>query len=106
MLAKNTLQEQQLLQQLALIAYRFSPEVIIDTAGLWLDLSGCAQLFNGYNKLLKKLYTQLSRSNLLYAISGVGKSPLAAKILCDNEFRQLFTRAELEVQRTLMTTML
>ena len=103
-LAKNTLQEQQLLQQLALIAYRFSPEVIIDTAGLWLDLSGCAQLFNGYNKLLKKLYTQLSEQSIV-AISGVGKSPLAAKILCDNEFRH-YLPSKLEVQRTLMTTIL
>ena len=55
-LTKNAQQEQQLLQQLALIAYRFSPEVIIDTDGLWLDLSGCAQLFNGYNQLLKNHY--------------------------------------------------
>ena len=60
-LAKNTHQEQQLLQQLALIAYRFSPNVIIDTDGLWLDLSGCAQLFNGYSNLLKKtLYPAVS----------------------------------------------
>ena len=103
-LAKNVQQEQQLLQQLALIAYRFSPEVIIDTDGLWLDLSGCAQLFNGYNQLLKKLYTQLFAQSV-NATSGVGRSPLAAKLLCSNEFHQHLPDST-EIQRALMATAL
>ena len=103
-LAKNVQQEQQLLQQLALIAYRFSPEIIIDTDGLWLDLSGCAQLFNGYNQLLKKLYTQLFAQSV-NATSGVGRSPLAAKLLCSNEFHQHLPDST-EIQRALMATAL
>ena len=103
-LTKNAQQEQQLLQQLALIAYRFSPEVIIDTDGLWLDLSGCAQLFNGYNQLLKKLYTQLFAQSV-NATSGVGRSPLAAKLLCGTEFHQHLPDSA-EIQSALMTTAL
>jgi len=103
-LAKNTHQEQQLLQQLALIAYRFSPNVIIDTDGLWLDLSGCAQLFNGYSNLLKKLYTQLSAQSII-AVSGVGKSPLAAKLLCGHEFHH-YLPSKLEIQHALLATTL
>ena len=103
-LTKNVQQEQQLLQQLALIAYRFSPEIIIDTDGLWLDLSGCAQLFNGYNRLLKKLYTQLCRQSV-NATSGVGKSPMAAKLLCSTKFHQYLPDSG-EIQCALMTTAL
>ena len=104
MLTKNVQQEQQLLQQLALIAYRFSPEIIIDTDGLWLDLSGCAQLFNGYNRLLKKLYTQLCQQSV-NATSGVGKSPMAAKLLCSTKFHQYLPDSG-EIQCALMTTAL
>jgi len=43
------------LQQLALIAYSFSPVVIIDEQGLWIELSGCEKLFHSYRQLLQQL---------------------------------------------------
>ena len=84
-LAKNPRQEQQLLKQLAVIAYSFSSDVIIDTEGLWLELSASEQLFNGYTPLLKRLHRQISSLSIT-ATNGMGKSPLAAKVLCAEHF--------------------
>jgi protein ImuB len=85
--SRDQQQEKQLLQQLALIAYRFSPEVLLDNQSLWLELSGCEQLFYGYQNLLKKLHQQFL-SLKITANTGVGETPLAAKLLCGDIFHQ------------------
>ena len=81
--------EQQSLQRLALLAYSFSPVVIVDketNQGLWLDLTGCSQLFQGYDSLLKKLQLQLQYQSIT-ACSGIAQSPLAAQLLCQQHFQ-------------------
>lgn len=53
------------LHRLAVWAMRFSPLVAIDTShrshGLWLDVSGCARLFGGEERLLRRLVRHLAR---------------------------------------------
>ena len=101
---KNRSQEKLLLQQLALIAYRFSPEVIIDTAGLWLEISSCEHLFNGYENLLKQLHEQLLKQKI-EVVNGIGKNPLAAKLMCSNEFQKIVPKTH-EIHENLMATRL
>ena len=67
---KNTRQEERLLQRLALISYSFSPEVIVDTDGLWLNLSGCEQLFQSYQEWLKRLQAKLLMQ-VAFIVTGV-----------------------------------
>ena len=81
--------EQKSLQRLALLAYSFSPIVIVDketNQGLWLDLTGCSQLFQGYDSLLKKLQLQLQYQSIT-ACTGIAQSPLAAQLLCQQHFQ-------------------
>lgn len=101
---ENYSQEKLLLQQLALIAYRFSPEVIIDTAGLWLEISSCEHLFNGYENLLKQLHEQLLQQKI-NVVNGIGENPLAAKLTCSNEFQKTVPK-KCEIHRNLMATRL
>ena len=100
----NYSQEKLLLQQLALIAYRFSPEVIIDTAGLWLEISSCEHLFNGYENLLKQLHVQLLQQKI-NVVNGIGENPLAAKLTCSNEFQKTVPK-KCEIHSNLMATRL
>ena len=101
---ENYSQEKLLLQQLALIAYRFSPEVIIDTAGLWLEISNCEHLFNGYENLLKQLHEQLLQQKI-NVVNGIGENPLAAKLTCSNEFQKTVPK-KCEIHSSLMATRL
>jgi protein ImuB len=91
--------ELQSLQRLAVLAYSFSPIVIVDkesSQGLWLDLTGCSQLFQGYDSLLKKLQLQLHYQGVT-ACSGIAQSPLAAQLLCRKYFQtQLPSSSALE----------
>jgi len=101
-LSKNHAQEIRLLHSLALIAYQFSPEVIINDRGIWLELSGCDQLFHSYSKLLQKLHRQmLSLSST--ATTGIAMSPLSAQLLCGQKF-QYYLPDEDEIHRSLMAT--
>lgn len=86
------------LQQLALIAYSFSPVVIIAEQGLWLELSGCEKLFHSYRQLLQQLQKNLSL--LCTQIDmGIAGSADAARLLCRPGFRyELPESAELEQQ--------
>ncbi len=80
-LPRQTDSEQALLQHLVLVAYRFSPEVIIDQAGgLWLELSGCEKLLGGFTPLLQALDQAINQPPLAIA-SGFGVSPEAARLL-------------------------
>lgn len=101
-LQKNQSQKKQLLQQLSLIAYRFSSEVVADTDGLWLEISNCGSLFKGYNNLLKSLYEQLL-SQAVVVTNGIGESPLAAKLLCNNQFTEHLPDSN-EIYDQLMST--
>ena len=101
---KNNSQEKLLLQQLALIAYRFSPEIIIDTAGLWLEISSCEYLFNGYENLLEQLHEQLLQQKI-NVVNGIGENPLAAKLTCSNEFQKTVPK-KCEIHSNLMATRL
>lgn len=78
--------EKTTLQQLALIAYSFSPMVIIAEQGLWLELSGCEKLFHSYRQLLQQLQKNLSF--LCCKIDmGIAGSADAARLLCRPGFR-------------------
>jgi len=90
--------EKNAMQQLALIAYSFSPGVIIAEQGLWLELSGCEKLFHNYTQLLQKLHQALllQSTNVDMGIAG---SADAARLLCRSGFRcELPSSAELEQQ--------
>jgi len=90
--------EKTTLQQLALIAYSFSPAVIIAEQGLWLELSGCEKLFHSYSQLLQQLQNNLSLccSNIDMGVAG---SADAARLLCQPGFRcKLPESSELERQ--------
>ncbi len=96
-------QEQQHLQQLALLAYSFSPVVILDNdTGLWLEISGCDKLFKGYNALLQALEKRLVYEAIT-AVNGIGQNPLAAKLLCQPSFQTQLPKPT-EIQHLLMTT--
>lgn len=90
--------EQTTLQQLALIAYSFSPVVIIAEQGLWLELSGCEKLFRSYRQLLQQLQKKLSH-RCAHIDMGIAGSADAARLLCQTGFRcELPERAEVEQQ--------
>jgi protein ImuB len=79
-------QEKTCLQRLALLAYRFSPTVILNEPDdLWLGLAGCKNLFGSYQNLLQKLQTALSQQAITVR-AGIGQSPPAARLLCQNIF--------------------
>jgi len=85
-LQQQSEREKKALQRLALLAYNFSPTVIVTEQGLWLELSGCEQLFHSYNQLLRKLQQALlSHSSALDADSiemGFAESAEGARLLC------------------------
>ena len=90
--------EKTILQQLALIAYSFSPSVIIAEQGLWLELSGCEKLFHSYRQLLQQLQKSLSYS-CTHIDMGIAGSADAARLLCQPGFRcELPETTELEQQ--------
>jgi protein ImuB len=90
--------EKTILQQLALIAYSFSPSVIIAEQGLWLELSGCEKLFHSYRRLLQQLQKSLSYS-CTHIDMGIAGSADAARLLCQPGFRcELPESTELEQQ--------
>ncbi len=96
-------QEQQHLQQLALLAYSFRPVVILDNdTGLWLEISGCNQLFKGYNALLQALEQRLLYEAIT-AVNGIGQNPLAAKLLCQPSFQTQLPKPA-QIQHRLMNT--
>ena len=95
-------QEQRHLQQLALLAYSFSPLVILhNDIGLWLEIAACHQLFKGYDSLLEKLESQLQQQ--ITAVNGIGPNPLAAQLLCQSDF-QVALPSDSEIQHRLATT--
>tara|TARA_B110000046_G_scaffold155278_1_gene165559 strand:- start:6964 stop:8448 length:1485 start_codon:yes stop_codon:yes gene_type:complete len=97
-------QEQQLLQQLALVAYSFSPVVILNDSKIWLEISGCQQLFKGYDALLQALKNRL-RYQSVTAVNGIGQNPLVAKLLCRSEFETQLPD-QTAIQRRLVNTAL
>ena len=97
-LQQQSASEKSTLQRLALLAYNFSPTVIIAEQGLWLELSGCEQLFHGYNQLLQQLQQALlSRS--ISVDMGIAASADGARLLCRSGFQnRLPNSAELQLQ--------
>jgi|TARA_B110000259_G_scaffold84510_1_gene98619 protein ImuB len=90
--------EKTTLQQLALIAYSFSPAVIIAEQGLWLELSGCEKLFHSYRQLLQQLQKNLSL-RCSQIDMGIADSADAARLLCQPGFRcELPESAEVKQQ--------
>lgn len=87
-------QEKSALQRLALLAYRFSPTVMLDdSGGLWLDLSGCEQLFRGYAPLLNNLHSVIHDRGFSVD-NGIAHSPLAARLLCRDGYRSIVPSPE------------
>ena len=85
-LRRQPAQEQAHLQQLALLAYNFSPEIIIHSeGGLWLEIAGCKQLYLSYAKLLEQL-RQAFRHQQLTLGGALAHSPMAAQILNASPF--------------------
>ena len=101
-LPRQVEQEQQLLQQLALVAYSFSPVVILNNSEVWLEISGCQQLFKGYDALLQELENRL-RYQSITAVNGIGQNPVVAKLLCGSEFETQLPD-QTEIQRRLFNT--
>ncbi len=102
-LSRRAEQEQERLQQLALLAYSFSPEVIVHAdMGLWLEISGCDQLFKGYDALLHRLQTQLQQQGVS-AVNGIASNPLAARLLCTSSFQTHLPSSQ-QIQRKLLAT--
>lgn len=97
--------EQQRLQQLALLCYRFSPVLTVHSnCGLWLEISGCYKLFKGYNSLLQQLHNRL-QEQMVTAVNGIGSNPLAAQLVCQAEFQiQLPSTRQME-QRLFSTAL-
>jgi protein ImuB len=86
LLPRQPEQEQQQLQQLALLCYRFSPVITVHSdCGLWLEISGCYTLFKGYNSLLQQLRNSLQKQRVT-AVNGMGSNPLAAQLTCQTKF--------------------
>jgi len=86
LLPRQSEQEQQYLQQLALLCYRFSPIITVHSdCGLWLEISGCYKLFKGYSSLLQQLHTRLQAQGIT-AVNGIGNNPLAAQLVCQTDF--------------------
>ena len=78
--------EKTTLQQLALIAYRFSSIVLNAEQGLWLELSGCEKLFHSYTQLLQQLQENLTH-RCTHIDMGIAGSVDAARLLCQTGFR-------------------
>ena len=112
-LSRQPEKEQQQLQQLALLAYSFSPVVILPNErkqksnnfkfstrplGLWLEISGCDKLFKGYNNLLQALAKKLQDQSIS-SVTGIAHNPMAAQLLCQPGFQcQLPTTTEIQQQ--------
>ncbi len=95
-------QEQQRMQQLALLAYSFSPVVTVYSSGLSLEISGCNKLFKGYSALLQALAKKLD-DQAITAVSGIGQNPLAAQLLCQSRLHTELPSQQ-ETQRRLHNT--
>jgi protein ImuB len=104
-LSRRAEQEQERLQQLALLAYSFSPEVIIHKElGLWLEISGCDRLFKGYDALLCELQNKLQQQGIT-AVNGLAENPLAARLLCKPSFQTHLPSSQ-QIQQSLQGTAL
>ena len=85
-LQRQPAEERETLNRMALLAYRFSPTIVLaEPDGLWLELAGSRRLFNGYGVLLKSLQEALA-SQAVTTHAGIGHSPAAARLLCNAEF--------------------
>ncbi|MGB2566380.1 MAG: Y-family DNA polymerase [Porticoccaceae bacterium] len=103
LLPRQPEQEQQCLQQLALLCYRFSPIITVHSdCGLWLEISGCYQLFKGYDSLLQQLYSRLQAQGVT-AVNGIGSNPLAAQLVCQADFETELPSTRQLQQRLLST---
>ena len=103
LLPRQPEQEQQSLQQLALLCYRFSPIITVHSdCGLWLEISGCYQLFKGYDSLLQQLHSSL-QSQGITATNGIGRNPLAAQLVCQADFETELPSTRQLQQRLLST---
>jgi len=103
LLPRQPEQEQQSLQQLALLCYRFSPIITVHSdCGLWLEISGCYQLFKGYDSLLQQLYSRLQAQGIT-ATNGIGRNPLAAQLVCQADFETELPSTRQLQQRLLST---
>ena len=103
LLPRQPEQEQQCLQQLALLCYRFSPIITVHSdCGLWLEISGCYQLFKGYDSLLQQLYSRLQAQGVT-AVNGIGSNPLAAQLVCQADFETELPSTRQLQQRLLNT---
>ena len=103
LLPRQPEQEQQSLQQLALLCYRFSPIITVHSdCGLWLEISGCYQLFKGYDSLLQQLYSRLQAQGIT-ATNGIGRNPLAAQLICQADFETELPSTRQLQQRLLST---
>lgn len=80
-LPRATAREQWRLQQLALWAYRFTPELCLDPPdALLLEVSGSLRLFRGFARLYRGLARGLQRRSAEVAL-GLGPTPLAARLI-------------------------
>ena len=83
---RNNKKERLYFEQLTLIAYNFSPELIIyQNIGLSMELSNCKKLYGSYSELLKQLKEQLKEKSSR-VFTGVGHNSLAARLSIKNKF--------------------
>ena len=71
---------QKQLEQLALWAYRFTPELCLTPEGLLLNVAGSLKLFNGFLPLYRRFQWGF-RKRRIPAVYGLGHSPLAAELV-------------------------
>ncbi len=92
--------EAELLEQLALWAYRFSSQLsLAPPAALLLEVGASLRLFGGLSPLRQQLQSGLEQLGYRYRL-GVAPTPLAARLLARLNGAEVFDRAALEVAIT------
>ncbi|MGX5173908.1 Y-family DNA polymerase [Aliikangiella sp. IMCC44653] len=81
LLPRNPSQEQQRINQLALMLYQFSSAIVLQTQGIVLiEIARSLKLYKGLNPLLNKITSCLTDENLSYKMA-IGQTPKAALLL-------------------------
>ena len=97
--------EQEAIERLAILAYRFSAHIQIDKTGLMLEIGSMLKLFSGPENLLQALGEVLSESGFSYQLA-LGHTPLTAEVLAKNNLPVVYSetpKAFIDVLDTLST---
>ncbi|MEH6558098.1 MAG: DNA polymerase Y family protein [Oceanicoccus sp.] len=79
---RQTKREKELLEHVAVWAYRFSPQVSIDTelSVIFLEIRGSLKLFRGFNRLFSYLSQGIKKRNLQF-YCGLSHNPVASYLI-------------------------